>query len=87
MAFANLASIQSLLRVSVSLAMMVFMLITTANSYIDGNRWSSAIKPGRSIVRAEHVVIPQPETVLAACDEVMAIATPEVEEDLRRALE
>ena len=40
-----------------------------------------------AIVRAEHVVIPQPETVLAAGDEVMAIATPEVEEDLRRALE
>ena len=57
MAFANLASIQSPLRVSVSLAMMVFMLITTANSYIDGNRWSSAIKPGRSIVRAEHGMV------------------------------
>jgi len=40
-----------------------------------------------AIVRADHVVIPQPETVLAAGDEVMAIATPEVEEDLRRALE
>lgn len=40
-----------------------------------------------AIVRAEHVVIPQPETVLAAGDEVMAIATPEVEEDLRRTLE
>jgi len=40
-----------------------------------------------AIVRAEHVVIPQPETVLAAGDEVMAIATPDVEEDLRRALE
>jgi Trk K+ transport system NAD-binding subunit len=32
-------------------------------------------------------VIPQPETVLAAGDEIMAIATPDVEEDLRRALE
>jgi trk system potassium uptake protein TrkA len=40
-----------------------------------------------AIVRAEHVVIPQPETVLAAGDEIMAIATPDVEEDLRRALE
>jgi trk system potassium uptake protein TrkA len=40
-----------------------------------------------AIVRSEHVVIPQPETVLAAGDEIMAIATPEVEEDLRRALE
>ena len=40
-----------------------------------------------AIVREEHVVIPQPETVLAAGDEVLAIATPEVEEELRRALE
>ncbi len=40
-----------------------------------------------AIVRAEHVVIPQPETVLAAGDEVLAIATPEVEEELRNTLE
>jgi trk system potassium uptake protein TrkA len=40
-----------------------------------------------AIVREEHVVIPQPETVLAAGDEVLAIATPEVEEELRRTLE
>jgi Trk K+ transport system NAD-binding subunit len=33
------------------------------------------------------VVIPQPETVLAAGDEIMAIATPEVEDDLRQVLE
>jgi trk system potassium uptake protein TrkA len=39
-----------------------------------------------AIVREEHVVIPQPETVLAPGDEIMAIATPEVEEDLRKAL-
>lgn len=39
-----------------------------------------------AIVRDEHVVIPQPETVLTAGDEIMAIATPEVEDDLRRAL-
>jgi gamma-glutamyltranspeptidase / glutathione hydrolase len=57
MALANFASIQSPLRVSVSLAMMIFMLITTANSYIDGKRWSSQIKPGRSIVRAEHGMV------------------------------
>jgi gamma-glutamyltranspeptidase/glutathione hydrolase len=37
--------------------MMIFMLITTANSYIDGKRWSSQIKPGRSIVRAEHGMV------------------------------
>ena len=39
-----------------------------------------------AIIREEHVVIPQPETVLAEGDEIMAIATPEVEDDLRRAL-
>jgi trk system potassium uptake protein TrkA len=40
-----------------------------------------------AIIRDEHVVIPQPETVLTAGDEIMAIARPEVEEDLRQALE
>jgi trk system potassium uptake protein TrkA len=40
-----------------------------------------------AIIRDEHVVIPQPETVLTPGDEVMAIARPEVEEDLRRSLE
>ena len=40
-----------------------------------------------AIVRDEHVVIPQPETVLAAGDELLAIATPDVEEELRQALE
>lgn len=40
-----------------------------------------------AIIRQEHVVIPQPETVLASGDEVMAIATPAVEEELRQALD
>lgn len=40
-----------------------------------------------AIIREEHVVIPQPETVLRPGDEVMAIATPEVEDELRQALE
>ena len=40
-----------------------------------------------AIIREEHVVIPQPETVLAPGDEIMAIATPDVEDELRRALE
>lgn len=39
-----------------------------------------------AIVRDEHVVIPQPETVFAEGDEVMAIARPEAEEELRRVL-
>jgi trk system potassium uptake protein TrkA len=40
-----------------------------------------------AIVREGHVVIPQPETVLAPGDELIAIATPDAEEDLRKALE
>jgi len=40
-----------------------------------------------AIVRDEHVVIPQPETVLSPGDEIMAIARPEAEEDLRQVLE
>jgi trk/ktr system potassium uptake protein len=40
-----------------------------------------------AIVREGHVVIPQPETVLAVGDEIMAIAKPEAEEALRNALE
>jgi trk system potassium uptake protein TrkA len=39
-----------------------------------------------AIIREEHVVIPQPETVLAEGDEMLAIARPEVEEELRSAL-
>lgn len=40
-----------------------------------------------AIVREGHVVIPQPETVLAVGDEVMAIAKPDAEDALRSALE
>src|SRR5436190_19321120 len=40
-----------------------------------------------AIVREEHVVIPQPETVFAEGDEVIAIARPEVEDDLPHSLE
>ena len=40
-----------------------------------------------AIVREGHVVIPQPETVFAVGDEIMAIAKPEAEEALRNALE
>jgi gamma-glutamyltranspeptidase/glutathione hydrolase len=57
MPFANLASLQSPLRVSVSLATLILMLLTTAHSYFDGKRWSSEVKTGRSIVRAEHGMV------------------------------
>jgi trk system potassium uptake protein TrkA len=40
-----------------------------------------------AIIRDGHVVIPQPETVLSAGDELLAIATPDVEDELRSALE
>jgi trk system potassium uptake protein len=40
-----------------------------------------------AIIRAGHVVIPQPETVLAGGDEIMAIATTEAEQDLLKTLE
>jgi trk system potassium uptake protein TrkA len=40
-----------------------------------------------AIIRDGHVVIVQPETVLSAGDELIAIATPEVEDELRGALE
>lgn len=39
-----------------------------------------------AILREGHVVIPQPETVLAAGDELVALSTPEAEGELRAAL-
>jgi trk system potassium uptake protein len=39
-----------------------------------------------AVLREGHVVIPQPETQVAVGDEILAIATPEVEEILRQAL-
>ena len=39
-----------------------------------------------AIVREGHVVIPQPETVLAAADEVVALAGPDSEQQLRELL-
>jgi trk system potassium uptake protein TrkA len=39
-----------------------------------------------AILREDHVVIPQPETVLAAGDEVLALASGEVERALRDAV-
>jgi trk system potassium uptake protein len=39
-----------------------------------------------AVLREGHVVIPQPETRLVAGDELMAIATPEAEDELRNAV-
>ena len=42
--------------------------------------------PKDVILREGHVVIPQPESQIAVGDEILAIATPEVEDILRQAL-
>jgi trk system potassium uptake protein TrkA len=39
-----------------------------------------------AIIRESHVVIPQPETVIAAGDEVLALSTPDTESELRAAV-
>lgn len=57
MAFAKLASARSPMRVTVSVATLALMFLTTAYTYSDGRRWASEIKPGRSIVRAEHGMV------------------------------
>lgn len=40
-----------------SIATLSFMLLTTIHSYTDDKRWSSEIKSGRSIVRAQHGMV------------------------------
>ncbi len=57
MAFAKLASARSHMRVTVSVATLALMFLTTAHTNTDGKRWASEIKPGRSIVRAEHGMV------------------------------
>ncbi len=57
MAAANPCSSQSLLRIIATVLTVVLMLFTTASSDLDGKRWSSQIKAGRSIVRAEHGMV------------------------------
>jgi trk system potassium uptake protein TrkA len=39
-----------------------------------------------AIIREDHVVIPQPETVIAGGDEILALSIPEAEEALRAAI-
>jgi gamma-glutamyltranspeptidase/glutathione hydrolase len=53
MAFAKLASAS----VAFLLAALSLMFLNTAHSDSDGKRWSSRIKAGRSIVRAEHGMV------------------------------
>jgi gamma-glutamyltranspeptidase / glutathione hydrolase len=40
-----------------SVATLTFMLLTTIHSYSDDKRWSSEIKAGRSIVRAQNGMV------------------------------
>jgi gamma-glutamyltranspeptidase/glutathione hydrolase len=42
---------------TVSLATLSLMVLNTAHSDSDGKRWTSRIKAGRSIVRAEHGMV------------------------------
>lgn len=53
MAFAKLASAS----VTVLLTTLSLMFLNTAHSDSDGKRWSSRIRAGRSIVRAEHGMV------------------------------
>jgi trk system potassium uptake protein TrkA len=39
-----------------------------------------------AILREEHVVIPQPETVISGGDEILALSVPEAEDALRTAI-
>jgi len=57
MSFAKLASPRSPMLVTVSVATLLLMLLTTVHSDYDGKSWASVIKPGRSIVRAEHGMV------------------------------
>ncbi|MFY9558344.1 MAG: gamma-glutamyltransferase [Blastocatellia bacterium] len=57
MAFANFSSAQGSRRLTVSVTTLMLMLSNSAHSNIDGKRWSSEVKPGRSIVRAEHGMV------------------------------
>lgn len=56
MRFPNLVALRRAARVSASIATLAAMMLTTADSYTDG-KWSSQIKTGRSIVRAEHGMV------------------------------
>lgn len=44
------------LRAIVAVTTLVMMMLTTADSYTDG-KWSSQVKTGRSIMRAEHAMV------------------------------
>lgn len=57
MALANITFPRNHLRRAASLATVISMLLATAHSDSNGKRWSSQVKPGRSIVRAQHGMV------------------------------
>src|SRR3989454_130820 len=57
MSMSNRVRAHSILRAAVSVATLVLMLITSVHTHSDGRQWSSQIKTGRSVVRAEHGMI------------------------------
>ena len=57
MSIVNSVSAHSILRAAVSVVTLVLMLTSSIHTHSDGRQWSSQIKPGRSIVRAEHGMV------------------------------
>ena len=57
MALAKLASVKRGRRFTISVMSLALMALTTVHSHPDERRWASEIKPGRSIVRAEHGMV------------------------------
>jgi trk system potassium uptake protein len=78
-----------LLRLEGGRASIVETKLTTASPATGRALYELRLPPDSTIVailREGHVVIPQPETVLAASDELVALAAPESELTLREAI-
>ena len=78
-----------LLRLEGGRASIVETKLTTASPATGKALYELRLPPDSTIVavlREGHVVIPQPETVLAAGDELVALAAPESELTLREAI-
>jgi trk system potassium uptake protein TrkA len=78
-----------LLRLEGGRASIVETKLTTASPATGRALYELRLPPDSTIVailREGHVVIPQPETVLAAGDELVALAAPESELTLREAI-
>jgi trk system potassium uptake protein TrkA len=78
-----------LLRLEGGRASIVETKLTTVSPAAGKALYELRLPPDSTIVavlREGHVVIPQPETVLAAGDELVALAAPESELTLREAI-